>query len=1003
MFLELVLGSCCLHLFRKCLPVWAIFFAFSVQASAIELAQADGEIELSISQQTAEESLKGLASAFGTSILYQTNDVAEIGVNAVQGSFTLSRALKVMLEGTRLRGGLTKSGIITICAESTDEQGQLGEVMDISKVCAAEKKRLPSLGRLLGTVAAVFTTATMPTSSEVKAQEFAIEEIVVTARKRAESLQDIPLAITAFTAQDIEDAGIQGLQDIALQTAGMEFNARASGNQVAGRADSVIRLRGVDNGDLDHLQPTSLFVDGIYVLGTAGSIGLQDLERVEVIKGPQSAFFGRNTFAGAINYITKSPGLEEYETKLDFSLATYEKYDINVLHSGPIIEGKLAYQFSVRGYHQGAEWQATDGGGLGEESSYNISGVLYGEPSENLSFKLRASYLVDDDGPPVAGIILGRKADSCSGTTIERFDEDGNLATFFPTNYICGEIPSFGYTEAADSSFAAPGFVGGPRTILSRGTTVQPPLFFQDRNGFILGTGEPLIGPQPNAIVELLGGENASEYLGKTVPQLNEFGLKRNQVRVALNSDYEFDNGYTANFLAGYNVSRMNNLYDFDLIDESVWTNVLPKYAEDWSVEARINSPVDERFRWLVGATYYDQTFINGGGIYLTSCFVSCGVGPVQLTLPPNLGNEAQVWGVYGSASYDITDDLTLDVETRYLQDERTVEQAGVSFTDTFKQFTPRVILNYKPTEQTTLYAQFSRGALPGATNGLVTTCSEDEFLVPYIDPASGQPSTASECDQIRAQAGEDARGSTPSQKLNAFEIGLKQSFLENRVRFNFIGWHYKWNNRPFTVTVSSFLDATDPAQRDRIPNTFPNLQSIQASGSQELWGLEWESGFDVTENWDAQLNVSWSDNKFTEFSNTFFVPTAGVSNLKGSKIQRYPAWMGNLATTYRNQLSNEWDWYARADFMYQGEYWVDNINLARAPDYLLTNARVGITREDIRIEFFVRNLFQTEAWASARTLADNTTTSLNFGALKGIAVTPQEKRTFGIRSSMTF
>ncbi len=183
--------------------------------------------------------------------------------------------------------------------------------------------------------------------STAQAQQVTLEEIVVTARKRDESLQDIPLAIAAFTAQDIEDAGIQDLSDLALQTAGMEFNPRQSGGRITGRINSVIRLRGVFQSSADHLQPTSLFVDGIYVLGTAASVGLQDLERVEVIKGPQSAFFGRNTFAGAINYITKTPSLDEYETKLDVSLGSYDKYDGNILTSGPLVEGKWAYQVSI--------------------------------------------------------------------------------------------------------------------------------------------------------------------------------------------------------------------------------------------------------------------------------------------------------------------------------------------------------------------------------------------------------------------------------------------------------------------------------------------------------------------------------------------------------------------------------------------------------------------------------------------------------------------------------
>ena len=573
-----------------------------------------------------------------------------------------------------------------------------------------------------------------PLVSTALAQQFAVEEIVVTARRREERLQDIPLAITAFTAQDIENAGIQDLTDLAMQTAGMQFDARSSGNRTPGRINSVIRLRGVVSGTLNHLQPTSVFIDGIYVLGTAGTIGLQDLERIEVIKGPQSAFFGRNTLAGAINYITKTPSLDDYETKLDISAATYEKFDFNIMTSGPLVEGKLGFQFNGRLYGRGPEWQTTDGGEMGEESSSFASFTLYVEPNDNMTFKLRAYYQYDDDKSPVAGIIRGRFADSCTGTSITRFNEAGTAReSFSPTEYICGEIPKFGYVEQAEANhpFAGanyplhgPGFQGGPRTLLSHETSLQQPQFRRDLTGFDGRTSMfSFFGPQPNFIRDILGGTNVRDYIGgRRVPQLNEFGMKRKQIRFALNSDYEFDNGYTATFLAGYSDMRMANLWDYDSVDDPVWYSVDPKIGIDWSLEARINSPEDERFRWLAGATLYDQESLanGGGGLLISACFLNCDLfSPAVFTLPPTSGNLAKVWGVYGSVSYDITDDLTLDIEARYLQDKRSVSESGIEFKNTFKQKTPRVILSYRPTEETTVYGQWSKGVLPGTTNAI--------------------------------------------------------------------------------------------------------------------------------------------------------------------------------------------------------------------------------------------------------------------------------------------
>jgi len=824
------------------------------------------------------------------------------------------------------------------------------------------------------------------------AQQIAVEEIVVTARKRAERLQDIPLTITAFTAADIEDAGFQDLADVALQTAGMQFFSRRSAFK-GGRVDSVINLRGVSTGSsLDHLQPTSLFIDGIFVLGTASSVGLQDLERIEVIKGPQSAFFGRNTFAGAVNYITKDPSLTDYETKMDISAATYDKYDLNVLTSVPLVEDKLAVQINARLYSRGGEWTATDGGRLGDESSEYISAVVYGEPTENLSFKFRAYYQKDDDGPPVSGVLEGDKHDTCTGTSVQRLNLDGTTGTFNPTRYICGDMPTY-------KSGLIP---------LSRETTLTPPNLGLNRNGIVFSTGAPIIGPQPNAIKEFL----LDDLFIKSVPTLDGYGMERDQVRISLNVDYEFGDGYVATFLGGWNDMGMNFLRDYDQTDTQAWYSSDPKFGRDYSLELRVASPQDKRLRWLAGATYYDQEFIvnGGGGLLILSCFnffvpPACNGGPGVFTLPPTSGNVAEVMSAYAGIDFDITEQLTFSAEVRYQIDERTVGEAGFFQVAEFKDWVPRFILNYRPTEETTIYGQVSRGVLPGVTNGLIATCSPNEFLVPYVNPnISPIPSTASECDQIASQLSDGLQVNTPTQQLDAIEIGLKQELMDGRVRFNLTGFHYEWKNRPYGLIVTWVRDAENPLERDGIPNPFPNSLTVQVNGSVKFKGLEFESQAQLSENWTAQLNASWQDNTNTDLRNRSQVQVnGGFSNMNGLKTPRYPEWMGNLSTTYSAPLTSDWDWYGRADFSYQGGYFADVDNLNKGPSWLVTNVRAGITRDDFRLELFVRNLFQERAWMNAFGGAHFAHYSFNFSGFRGINVAPQEKRTIGLRTNITF
>ena len=134
------------------------------------------------------------------------------------------------------------------------------------------------------------------------AQEWTgIEEVVVTSRRVAEKLQDVPVTITAFTSADLERQAISNISDLARYTPNLTFNSGVNGRSSVPviRGIGLIDGRGFDNA-------AGVFIDGIFVSGRGvQNVGMLDLERVEVIRGPQSALYGRNTYAGAINFITR--------------------------------------------------------------------------------------------------------------------------------------------------------------------------------------------------------------------------------------------------------------------------------------------------------------------------------------------------------------------------------------------------------------------------------------------------------------------------------------------------------------------------------------------------------------------------------------------------------------------------------------------------------------------------------------------------------------------------
>ena len=157
-----------------------------------------------------------------------------------------------------------------------------------------------------------------------------IEEVVVTTRKREENLQDIPLAVSAITAEQIQRQGINSLADVVQNQPSVKFD------QSFGPADNRITVRGLSN--TRGRSNVAFLIDGIAVttenLISAGS-GLlanrrllSDVERIEVVKGPQSALFGRSAFAGAISYITKEPG-DEFEGRVNLDVGDYGRRTVD--------------------------------------------------------------------------------------------------------------------------------------------------------------------------------------------------------------------------------------------------------------------------------------------------------------------------------------------------------------------------------------------------------------------------------------------------------------------------------------------------------------------------------------------------------------------------------------------------------------------------------------------------------------------------------------------------
>jgi iron complex outermembrane receptor protein len=306
----------------------------------------------------------------------------------------------------------------------------------------------------------------------------ALEEILVTARKREESLQDIPLVVNAVTAEQIERSTLQGLGDLSLRTPGLNYEGYVS----AGLSGGLV-LRGLTNTQLtNRTQNVAVFYDGVYLPNQAMfDLGLVDIERVEVLKGPQSALYGRNAFAGAVNYISRRPS-NEWRTDAAVTTGSDDRLDYSAFVSGPLTEGrtmfKLAYARSefdgtIGNNHPNAAVGVSPGnrGKLGGYDTEVYAAGLTLQPIDRLEIDL-GYFRTDIVREPAGNYALQGAASNLFGLT------NSNDLNCLPRSIgpgvtrntaWCGELPHARPQAAGDTRL--PGIVVDPRQLGLNGSS----------------------------------------------------------------------------------------------------------------------------------------------------------------------------------------------------------------------------------------------------------------------------------------------------------------------------------------------------------------------------------------------------------------------------------------------------------------------------------------------------------------------------------------------------
>ncbi len=234
--------------------------------------------------------------------------------------------------------------------------------------------------------------------------ESQVDDIVVTAQRREERVQDIPLAISAFTGQQLAKAGVVSLETIAPRVPSFYFGS-------FGATRPQLYLRGIGTRSFDPGSESSVgvFTDEVYLGRASGSFGsLKDVNRIEVLRGPQGTLYGRNTIGGAINVITNGP-TPEYQATVEAGVSNYSGWDLFGAVGGPITADKTV-MFRVAGWHaerEGYVTNLTTGNKFQGVDNTGFRGRLAFQPTETFRVDLTAEYIEDGDAAGFGGINQG--------------------------------------------------------------------------------------------------------------------------------------------------------------------------------------------------------------------------------------------------------------------------------------------------------------------------------------------------------------------------------------------------------------------------------------------------------------------------------------------------------------------------------------------------------------------------------------------------------------------
>jgi iron complex outermembrane receptor protein len=637
----------------------------------------------------------------------------------------------------------------------------------------------------------------------VQAQEDAVlEEVIVTARKVSESMQNVPIAVSSFSGENLESMVMRDIREMEGLIPNMVID---SVSVAPGAASLYVRGVGTQEVERSFDPAVGVVVDGVSLSYVNGSMANTfDFSVMEVLRGPQGTLFGRNTTGGVIN-IRRTTPTGELGLNYELVAGTDDRTDARAVLNFPIVKDKLAGKLGFATMQDGGQAEnRLTGDQVGDFDNTEYTGTLLWTPVENFDALFTYSNYEDkNDGIP----LLNRAA---------------------PTDLTC----LFGFCPTGDLE------------------------------------------------------ETEQDFYDGIDFELDAYSFEMN---------WELPYG-TITSVSGYRETDEEVPTDFDGTEISVLHVVRTQDSEQTSSELRFasNDNLSENWDFVVGAYWLSDEYslVQFSAVVEVLGTAPDGTGAVYQN--PFTDHDRDTYSAFGEFHYSFMEDFTLTLGGRWTYEEKDIHVGNfVSFgtpdgffpageargDDDWDEFTPKVSLDWRYSDDVLFYGTYSEGFRSGGFNGRNYT---EDTIGPY-DP----------------------------EFVDQYELGMKGDFLDQTLRLN---------------VAAFYTDYSDKQEEVIQPDEFgASLTVVSNASTVEIYGADAELTWVASENLTFTANLGYLDASYDDY----------VADLTGDGIEtdnsdlelrRTPDWTGGANVTYTRPIGPG-TLSAFASYRYTDEYWVDTAN----------------------------------------------------------------------------